>query len=252
MSTKVVIIEDEAPAATKLERTLSKLSERIEVISKLESVEMAVAWFKENNADLIFCDIHLGDSKSFEIFEQVKVKTPIVFTTAYDQYAVQAFEVNSIDYLLKPVRLEDLERAFEKYQDRKQNAGAVPINELLSALQAQPKTHQERFMVQFGEEIRTVNADKVAYFFAEGKYAYLITHDDHEYLVDLTLDQLMEKLDPSLFFKISRQFIVSLRSIAKMYSFPKGRVKVILNPKGKKEAIVSIEKSPQFKKWLNR
>ena len=253
MSIKVVIIEDEDHAAAKLRRALDKSEEPIEVLARLDSVEASVEWLSQHSADLIFCDIHLGDAKSFDIFKKIEVKTPIIFTTAYDQYAIQAFEVNSIDYLLKPIKVEDLSNAIGKFKERQQAPGALPVDALLQALQGnQKKEYQKRFMVQFGEEIRTVEIDEVAYFFSEGKYTYLITHDNKEYLVDYTLDQLMEILDPDSFFKISRQFIVTLKSIRKMYSFPKGRVKVILKPQEKKEAIVSIERSPLFKQWLNR
>ncbi len=253
MTIKVVIIEDEDHAAAKLRRTLDRLDRDIEVLARLEDVKSAVDWLSENKVDLIFCDIHLGDAKSFEIFKQVDLETPVVFTTAYDQYAIQAFEVNSVDYLLKPIRLEDLEGAMKKYEKRSLQGNGLPLDALVEALGgAQETNYQKRFMVHFGEEIRTIEIDEVAYFFAEGKYTYLLTHADQQYLVDYTLDELMDVLDPDAFFKISRQYIVSLPSIDKMYSFPKGRVKVVLRPREKKEAIVSIERSPVFKKWLNR
>lgn len=253
MTINTIIIEDEDHAAAKLERTLSRLSDAVNVLARLDSVETAVAWLRENQADLIFCDIHLGDANSFDIFKKVEVKTPVIFITAYNQYAIQAFEVNSVDYLLKPIRLESLEKAIERYKERQLNSGALPIDQLLSALESKREPdYQKRFMVSFGEEIRAVNAEEIAYFFSEGKYTYLITHENKEYLVDYTLDELMNHLDADTFFKISRQYIVSLSSIHKMYAYPKGRVKVVLKPQEKKEAIVSIEKSPQFKKWLNR
>ena len=253
MTIKVVIIEDEDHAAAKLRRSLDRLDRDIEVLTRLEDVKSAVSWLKEHQVDLLFCDIHLGDAKGFEIFKQVDLQTPVVFTTAYDQYAMQAFEVNSVDYLLKPIRLEDLEGALRKFDKRSLPANGLPLDALVEALSTAKRTdYQKRFMVHFGEEIRTVEIDEVAYFFSEGKYTYLVTHDDKEYLGDYTLDELMEVLDPDAFFKISRQYIVSLPSIDKMYAFPKGRVKVILKPREKKEAIVSIERSPVFKKWLNK
>ncbi len=248
---KVIIIEDEPNAAKKLERTLGRLDEPLEILGVLESVDTATEWFRHNQADLIFCDIHLGDARSFEIFNKVEVKTPVIFTTAYDEYAIKAFEVNSIDYILKPIRLEDLQKAMTKFHERSET-GAIAIDVVLNRLNPPENIkYKKRFMVQFGEEIRTVPDNEIAYFFSEGKYLYIITHNEDEYLIDGTLDTVMDRIDPEKFFKISRQFIVSLEAIHKMYSFPKGRVKVILKPKGK-EATISIEKSPQFKKWLNQ
>ncbi|MEM9328718.1 MAG: LytTR family DNA-binding domain-containing protein, partial [Bacteroidota bacterium] len=178
MSIRVVIIEDEDHAAQKLERALGRTGEDLELLTRLDSVASSIGWLSQNNADLIFCDIHLGDANSFEIFKKVVVKTPIIFTTAYDQYAIQAFDVNSIDYLLKPIKVEDLTKAINKFKERRQSPGALPIDRLMQALEGgkQP-SFQKRFMVQFGEEIRTVDIEEVAYFFAEGKYTYLITHD---------------------------------------------------------------------------
>lgn len=252
MSIKAIIIEDEPPAATKLERTLSKLNEQVEVLAKLGSVIESINWLRQNRVDLIFCDIHLGDALSFEIFKQIEVKTPVIFTTAYDQYAIQAFEVNSIDYLLKPIRQEDLEKAINKFKERTLNTGSIPIDQLLKSLHPLQTEYQKRFLVYTGEQIKTIPVEEIAYFFAEGKYVYLTSHDDRAYLVDYTLDKLEALIDPDQFFRINRQFIISLECINKMFAYPKGRVKLILNPKAKREVIVSIDRSPEFKKWLNR
>jgi len=247
---KVIIIEDESYAAEKLERQLKTIDRNITILAKLESVEDAVDWLRNNSAELIFLDIHLGDALSFKIFEKVEVKTPIIFTTAYDQYAIQAFKLNSIDYLLKPVSKGDLQQALDKFSENQPNRQEVDYRQLLESLQ-QPD-FQKRFMVYTGDKIKTIPVEEVAYFFAEGKYCYLISTDKTEYLIDQTLDKLEALLNPDSFFRINRQFIVSLSSIDEMYTYPKGRVKMVLKPHNKKEAIVSVDRSPEFKKWLNR
>ena len=241
---KVLIIEDEQYAADKLERQLQKIDQTVTILSKLDSVESSVKWLKENRADLIFLDIYLGDSNSFKIFEQITVKTPIIFTTAYDQYAVEAFKVNSIDYLLKPISQRDLERA---------NAIAgIDYLKIAEMLHNNEPNYQKRFMVYSADKIKTIEKEHVAYFMAEGKYCYLYSKDNHQYLIDFTLDKLDKALDPDEFFRINRQFFINIKSINQMHTYPKGRVKIDLLPANNKEAIVSIERAGDFKKWLNR
>ena len=249
---KVIIIEDEGHAADKLERQLERVSRDIDVQAKLESVESAVQWLQNNSTELIFLDIHLGDSNSFKIFEQIKIKTPIIFTTAYDQYAIEAFKVNSIDYLLKPVNQRDLEKAIDKYLDVFQSKSEIDYAKLASMLDKAASDYQKRFMVYSGDKIKTIEKEEVAYFLAEGKYCFLYSKDNQQYLIDFTLDKLEKVLDPDEFFRINRQFIINIKSIEQMHSYPKGRVKIDLSPKNKKEAIVSIERAAQFKKWLNK
>ena len=248
---EVIIIEDEPHAASKLERQLFAIEPTLKILAKLETVDSAVDWLKNHDADLIFLDIHLGDALSFDIFNKVDVKTPIIFTTAYDQYAIQAFKLNSIDYLLKPVNKKDLETAMDKFKTNQLDQQNVDFSRLVEALKGEVAAHQKRFMVHTGDKIKSVPVEDVAYFFAEGKYCYLISRDNIEYLVDQTLDKLEQVLDASQFFRINRQFIISLAAIEEMYTYPKGRVKVILNPRNKRDTIVSVERSPDFKKWLN-
>jgi len=248
----VIIIEDEHHAAEKLERQLDRLNYEVKVEAKLESVDAAIKWLKNNTTDLIFLDIHLGDSSSFKIFDQIEIKTPIIFTTAYDQYAIDAFKLNSIDYLLKPVNQKDLQKAIDKYFDIHQSKSDIDYNKLSEILQSKTPEYQKRFMVYSGDKIKTIEKENVAYFLAEGKYCYLYSNDDKQYLIDFTLDKLDKILPPDEFFRINRQFIINVKSITQMHSYPKGRVKIDLNPKNKKEAIVSIERAPDFKKWLNK
>ncbi|MDN5199791.1 LytTR family DNA-binding domain-containing protein [Fulvivirgaceae bacterium BMA10] len=253
MNTKVVIIEDESHAAEKLARSLENIDNNIEILAKIESVEEAIAWLSTNKADLIFLDIHLGDALSFDIFQKLEIKTPIIFTTAYDQYAIQAFKLNSIDYLLKPIKTSELEAALQKFRENQLNQQSFSYHELIDALKSdESPSYQKRFMIYSGDRIKAIPVEDVAYFFAEGKYCYLIAREDKEYLVDFTLDRLEKVLDPEQFFRINRQFIISLDAIHEMFSYPKSRVKIMLQPKNKKDAIVSIERSSEFKKWLNR
>ena len=248
----MIIIEDESHAAEKLERQLVQIKKDIIILAKLESVNSAILWLKEHEADLIFLDIHLGDSNSFKIFEKVEIKTPIIFTTAYDQYAIDAFKLNSIDYLLKPVNQRELEKAIEKYEHVFKTGLAFDYARIAELVQSKTPEFQKRFMVYSGDKIKTIDKDEVAYFLAEGKYCYLYTFNNQQFLIDFTLDKLDKVLNPDEFFRINRQFFINIRSIAQMHSYPKGRVKIDLSPSNKKEAIVSTERSSQFKKWLNK
>ena len=249
---RVIIVEDEIHAAEKLQRQLNKISNNIEVLAKIESVESAVNWLKGNDTDLIFLDIHLGDSNSFQIFEQVEIKTPVIFTTAYDQYAIKAFKLNAIDYLLKPIDQKELVKAIAKFEDVYQFSYAIDYGKIANILQEKSPESQKRFLVYSGDKIKMIEVDMVAYFMAEGKYCYLNSNDNQQYLVDFTLDKLEKVLDPDQFFRINRQFIVNIKGIKQMHSYPKGRVKIDLSPPSRKEAIVSIERASQFKKWLNK
>jgi DNA-binding LytR/AlgR family response regulator len=248
---KVLIVEDEFPAAKRLIRLLEQVDPTIEVLDTLDSVERAVAWLKQHQADLIFLDIHLADGNSFSIFEQVTVKTPIIFATAYDKYAIQAFKLNSVDYLLKPIEREELAQSLAKYRDTRQTQAPLDVEALLRAMQPQHE-YQKRFMVTAGDKIKSVPIEEVAYFFGQQKYVFLTTKDNRQYIVDFTLGKLEDMLDPQRFFRINRQFIISFDAIASMFAYSKSRVKIELDPPGEIEAIVSIEKAPRFKEWLNR
>lgn len=253
---EVLIIEDEHLAANNLERQLKKINPDIEVIAKLESIADATAWFKTNSCDLIFLDIHLSDGISFNIFQEVEITTPIIFTTAYDQYALQAFKVNSLDYLLKPINPVELQQALEKYDTIKQaNTPLPPVDfqSLLKSVNKEKEKYKERFMIKSGSgNINIINTKDVAYFFAKGKYIFLISKNNDEYLIDGTLEKLMSQLNPDTFFRINRQFIVSINAIDKMHTWTKSRIKISLNPPSKDDAIVSIERSSEFKKWLDK
>lgn len=250
---KVIIVEDERLAAEKLIRQLKNIDSELEIVAKLDSVASTVEFLTNHSVDLIFLDIHLGDDLSFHIFDKVKIKTPIIFTTAYDQYAIKAFKLNSLDYLLKPVNKNELKEALLKFYDNQQRQTPVDYQTLLQGLQSNLEpTFQKRFMVYKGDRVKTIEVKDVAYFFAEGKYVYLVDTDGHEHLVDYTLDKLQSKLDPEQFFRINRQFIIQICAISDMVAYSKGRLKISLEPSPKKETIVSIDRATDFKNWLNK
>ncbi|RMG69264.1 MAG: DNA-binding response regulator [Bacteroidetes bacterium] len=249
----VLIIEDEDLAAKRLTRLLGQLAPEARVLATLDSVQGAVAWLQAQRADLIFLDIHLADGNSFAIFDQVELHTPIIFVTAYDQYALRAFRHNSLDYLLKPVEEEELARALAKFRASRIPA-TLDLQALMAAMQppAAPPRYQQRFLVATGDKIRSIPVGEVAYFFGQQKFVFLITQDGRQHIVDYTLTQLEDLLDPQHFFRINRQFIISYGAIDQMYPYSKSRIRVELSPVSDLEAVVSIEKTPRFKEWLNR
>lgn len=256
---KVLIIEDEHLAAEELAEMLLEIRPDIKILDRLDSVKNAIRWLKSPKAkqlDLIFLDIHLADGNSFNIFEEVKVKTPIIFTTAYDQYAIQAFKINSVDYLLKPIDQDDLIESLEKFEEihvKVDNPTSnIDFSSLIEAVQKKEINYKKRFLVTTGEKIRSIPAQDVAYFMSEGKYLQMTTKSGRQYIIDFTLAKLERVLMPDHFFRINRKFIISFDSIKNMINYSKSRVKVELNPPCSVEAIVSVDRSGNFKKWLNR
>ncbi len=249
----ILIIEDEEPAFKRLQKMLKEIEPDHTLLDQIVSVSSAVKWFAKNDSpDLIISDIQLSDGISFEIFKQVQITCPIIFTTAYDQYAVEAFKVNSIDYLLKPVKKEELENAVNKYKSRSSTSTepAVDISKLLLALQPVGNDYKKRFVVKYGEHIKTIDTEEIVYFYTEDKATFLCTKDARRFVVDFNLDTLDSMLDPKLFFRINRQYIISINSIAEMFAYSKSRVLIKLNPPSKHETIVSTERSADFKLWL--
>ncbi len=249
----VVIIEDESFAAEKLERQLLALDNEIKVVAKIESVKNTVDWLKSNKPDLIFLDIHLSDGLCFRIFDEVEIKIPIIFTTAYDQYAIQAFKVNSIDYLLKPINKFDLAQSFDKFKEYHNQGRSFDYAEIRNMIgDMKEKKYQKRFLVVEGETIKTIMVENIAYFFAEGKYAFLVEKTGDQYIIDMTLEHLTNVLNPEQFFRINRQVIVHLDSIKVMKTWFSRRIKLELVPSFEKETIVSTERVRDFKEWLNQ
>ncbi len=248
---KTVIIEDERLAADNLAQLLQEIDSSIEVVAVLDSVKRATEWLAANNPDLIFLDIHLADDISFKIFEAVEVKAPIIFVTAYDSYAIQAFKLNSIDYLLKPIDKEELRQAIKKYNSLGAlSAGAVM--QLLQQIKTPAPEYQKRFMVTTGQKIKSVEVDDAAYFYAEDRFVYMVSKAGEKYIIDFTLDKLEGLLNPAQFFRINRGQLVSFGAIKNMYSYTKSRIKIEVNPPASFDTIVSIDRSGAFKKWLNR
>lgn len=247
-----LIIEDEALAAERLEQMLAEIDPTIQVLAKIGSVNESVKWLMQNQADLIFLDIQLSDGISFSIFEQVGVSTPIIFTTAYDLYAIKAFEVNSISYLLKPIRKTELAEALLKYHNLK-SAFSIDFDALLSQLQGRQPDFKKRFLIQIGEKIKKVEVADTAYFYVLDKGCYLRTFDGKNYPIEYTLDKLEAILDSAVFFRINRKYLVNMAAISNMVAYSRGRVKLELKPKADDEfeTIVSIDRSSDFKKWLN-
>jgi DNA-binding LytR/AlgR family response regulator len=249
---KVVIIEDEEAAAQRLQKILLELDPSIEILNNIDSIEKGVSFFSNSrDAELIFADIQLADGPSFEIFSRTQITTPVIFITAYDNFAIQAFRFNGIDYLLKPVKKPDVQLALEKYKNLKAVAKpAVDYQELLATLSGKKNTFQKRIIVRIGQSIRTIEIVDVAYFYTEEKIAFACLQDGKRMPLDFTLDELENILDPSLFFRINRQFIIFIKSIESMSSYSKSRIKIILKPAIETETIVSAERSADFKEWL--
>lgn len=248
----VLIVEDESLAADKLEQMLAEIDPSIRVMAKTGSITESARWLMQHTPDLIFLDIQLSDGISFSIFEQVAVNTPIIFTTAYDQYAIKAFQLNSIAYLLKPIRQSDLAESLRKYHSFK-SAFTIDFEALLATIQGKEPEYRKRFLIQIGDKIRKVEAPEVAYFFALERGVYLRTFSNHTYPLEFTLDKLEHMINPAHFFRINRKYIVHVDAIKNMVAWSRSRVKLELNPKAddEMETIVSIDRAAEFKKWLN-
>ncbi|MEM8526842.1 MAG: LytTR family DNA-binding domain-containing protein [Bacteroidota bacterium] len=248
----ILIIEDERLARESLVQLLHQIDSNIQIAAQLESVEKSVNWLSKNKADLIFLDIHLADDVSFKIFEQIEVKTPIIFTTAYDQYALQAFKVNSVDYLLKPIEEEELRTALDKF---KQNyiAANLDYTKLATTIEeVKQKLYQERFLVSRGDKIMSATIDQIAYFEGEDRYVYLTKKDGSRFILDYKLSGLEDLLNPKLFFRLNRSFITHFDSIDRIITLSKSRLKVELKPKARRDIYVSAANNRAFKMWLNQ
>lgn len=247
-----VIIEDEKPAARMLMRKLEKLG--IEVSVLLHSVEEAVHWFeRHDHPDLIFLDIQLSDGLSFEIFESVPIQSAVIFTTAFDEYALRAFKLNSIDYLLKPIDDDDLEAAVRKFKNRTNAPTSLTIDfELIRTMLTHPleRSFRKRFSIRMGQQIKMINIDEVECFFSENKGTYLHTFENRNYLLDSTLEQLEKELDPECFYRVSRKFIVPMNAIKEIQLYSNSRLKIILPTFKEEEVVVSREKVADFKTWI--
>ncbi|WP_428666943.1 LytR/AlgR family response regulator transcription factor [Runella sp.] len=249
---KILILEDEPLAAKRIESLVKSLEPDAEILAKLESVRSAVKWFNENpQPDLILMDIQLADGLSFEIFQQADVSAPIIFTTAYDEYAIRAFKVNSVDYLLKPIEKEELEAALEKFKSQKATMPQDRIGKALDALLSQKTEWKTRFLLKAGARFDIVEINDVAYLYAEDKVVFLVTKEQKKYYVDETLDELEQKLNPTHFFRINRKYLTQLSAIERIEPHFNGRLKIKLRHREDDDVYVSREKAEVFKKWLD-
>lgn len=248
----ILIIEDEKPAARLLQRKVEKLG--LHVNTMLHSVEEALTWFHNNqHPDLIFLDIQLSDGLSFEIFEQIDIKSAVIFTTAYDEYALRAFKLNSIDYLLKPIDEEELEVAISKFKNQFQKHTISSLDfEAIKRMLVNPveKEYKKRFSVKIGHQLKVIPIEEVECFYSENKGTYLHTLDNRDYLLDSTLEILENEINPKDFFRINRKFIIPLKSIKEIQVYTNSRLKIVLPSYKDDEVIVARERVSDFKEWI--
>ncbi|MCB0488362.1 MAG: LytTR family DNA-binding domain-containing protein [Cyclobacteriaceae bacterium] len=256
LSLNVLIVEDETPAADKLERYLKKYSEGISILHRIDTVKESVEWLRDHQAevDLIFMDVQLKDGISFSIFQEIKIEKPIIFITAYNEFALDAFKVNSIDYLLKPITFTDLSVSLKKMESlssqlRWNEEKNKTITQNLSGSPA--KSYKNRFMVKLGEHIRSITSEEISFFFADGRDVYLITNQLRKFIIDYTLEGLDEILDPKQYYRVNRSYIVNISSIQDVVVYSNSRLKITPNIKWEKEIIVSRDKVNDFKQWFD-
>jgi DNA-binding LytR/AlgR family response regulator len=260
---KILIVEDEDLAVKKIQKTLASVDSEAVITGITDSIKSTVEWIQQNpQPDLILMDIELADGQSFEIFNLVEIKSPVIFTTSYDEYALKAFKINSIDYLLKPVQKEELQAALSKFKKIKQAYGSadtgeskeVNLDSLVKELQRklQPKDYRKRFLVKHAQKLVSVEIDEIAYFFSDGRLNFFKTNDNRKFVVDYTMDELQDMLDPAQYFRISRSFYVSVNCIDKIDDYFGNRLILQLKPVVDKEALVSREKVTDFKKWMGK
>ena len=255
---KILIVEDEELAVKKLQKTLLSIDRMVEVVGVTDSIKSTVDYLKQNSPpDLILMDIELADGQSFEVFNMVPVKNPVIFITSYDEYALKAFKVNSVDYLLKPVQKDELEAALNKYKELNtadSGKNSSDINNLIKELQSklQPKEYRKRFLVKQAQKLVSIEVDDIAYFYSDGRLNFFKTRDNKKFIVDYTMDELSDMLDPEKYFRISRSFYVSVDSIDQIHDYFGNRLLLNLTPALDKEALVSREKVMDFKKWMGK
>jgi len=250
---KVLIIEDEAPAFRRLQKALEKLVPDIEILDVIDTVVGSVAWLKNHSdPDLIFMDIQLSDGISFQIFEQLEIRVPVIFTTAFDEFSLRAFKVNSIDYLLKPIKTTDLEAGLKKFQSLKESFLKQPINlnELIKGINLNSKEYKDRFLVKRGENFLSIPTSSIIYFQTRHGIVNIVTDQKKIYPVNYTLDEVCKLLDPKTFFRANRQFVVNYNAIVKVGKYFKGKLVLEMTKISEEPIIVSAEKASVFKEWL--
>ncbi|MFC2086195.1 LytR/AlgR family response regulator transcription factor [Bacteroidota bacterium] len=253
---RILIIEDEEAASGRLIKLLAKIDKDYEIIGILESIKSSVKWFKENKTpDLVFLDIQLADGLSFNIFSEVEVESPIIFTTAYDQYAINAFQLNSVDYLLKPINVEALESSLQKLEKMKEvftpQVLSNQFKQLLADVSSGKKPYKSRFLINKGDVLLPITTNEIAYFYTEEKVVFLITSEGKRHIINFTLDNLEKQLNPLEFFRANRQFILSNNSIKQIHNYFNYKLKVEVQPEPEMDIIISRIRVNDFKNWLN-
>ncbi|TNE64689.1 MAG: response regulator transcription factor [Bacteroidetes bacterium] len=254
---KVFIIEDEYLGKERLVRLLQEVDPETEVLGHAESVRSSVQWLQHNpEPDLLFVDIELADGQSFEIFSQVEVQAPMIFTTSYDEYALQAFKVHSLDYLLKPIQREELKRALDKYRQLKarfERPASIDMENLVREIQKGGQEYRQRFLVKQGQRWLSIETHEIAWFMADGKICFLKTWDNRRFIVDYSLEELATMLDPALFFRANRSYIVHARAVKSIDPHLGGKLILQLTPLSDgASVVVSKEKATEFKVWMGK
>jgi DNA-binding LytR/AlgR family response regulator len=252
---KVLIVEDEIPAANRLLKLLQQSNKEIDIVHQVDNVEAAVNYFNTQPIlDLIFMDIQLADGLSFDIFEQVNINTPVIFTTAFDQYTLKAFKVNSIDYLLKPLDEKELQQALEKYYSLHQTKQPVDFSDKMMQLiqEINHVKYKERLLIKRGQQLSYLKTEKTAYCYADGKLCFAVDFEGNKFLLENNLGQLEEQLQPTAFYRINRHLLVNIEAIKKVHTWLGGRLKVDITPSTTAETVVSRERVNGFKEWLGR
>jgi DNA-binding LytR/AlgR family response regulator len=252
---RILIIEDEPQAAKRLSTLVHELVPQAEIVAKVDSVKRSVEWLSTNTQpDLILMDIQLADGLSFEIFQNVNVKSPVIFTTAYDEYALKAFKVNSIDYILKPVDKDELRNAIAKLKGLKQSDAdnQIALLNIQEAVRLLTKKFKTRFVIKVGEHLRTVEISSIRFFYSQEKTTFAVTDDSRQYILDFTLEELEDMLDPADFFRINRKYFVRGNAIQDIINYSNSRLRLVLKGSADNEVIVARERVQEFKSWLDR
>lgn len=251
---KVIVIEDEKLAAERLVDIIHQYDQTIEVVATLDSIKRTVEWFENNeHPDLAFFDIQLSDGLSFEIFERTIIDSPVIFTTAFNEYAIRAFKVNSVDYLLKPIDNDELSAAIDKFKKNYSGQEVVQQQQVFDkVLHLLTNNHKQRFVIKVGEHIRSVAVENILYFYSLEKATFIHTIDDHNYVIDYSLEQVENLVDPARFFKINRKYMITINATEDIITYSNSRLKIELKQSDDQDVIVAREKVKQFKKWLDR
>lgn len=253
---EILIIEDEQLGADKLIRLLTSIDSSIQIVGNTRSIKSSVEWLSQHkHPDIILMDIELTDGQSFEIFNHVTIKSMVIFTTSYDEYALQAFKVNSVDYLLKPIKREEMKNALDKYQQwqKKFSSSSLSIEHLINELKhQQSKTWRSRFLVKQGQKLVSVETCDIAYFYADGRLSYFITWDKQKHVLDYTIEELEQILDPQQFYRANRAFLIHIKAISQIHNYFNGKLKLELKPAIDKDVMISREKAMEFKEWMGK